>query len=49
MSEHIVTKLLKSKDKKKSLNDQKRKTLIYRGAKHRAEQGKPDTKMCFLS
>ena len=31
MSEHIVTKLLKSKDKKKSLNDQKTKTLLYTG------------------
>ena len=31
MSEHIVTKLLKSKDKKKTLNDQKTQTLLYTG------------------
>jgi len=48
MPRHIITKLLKSKDEKKSLNDQKIKHFIYRGTKHCAEQGKTDTKMCFL-
>ena len=47
MPRHIITKLLKSKDEKKSLNDQKIKH--FRGTKHCAEQGKTDTKMCFLS